>query len=212
MRHVFFRIFKLSRTTIQKILDTLSTNVQLTITGNPYNDIPWTGSAAWIISDVVPLTFTATNNLTIDPTTLIGKYIYGHQADPKASAGTYTNVSFNGTTNTIDKTGHNLVNGQIITTRYQTTVTAIPYSTTLYVVNATTNSFQISLTSGGSPINFGGVSGTGSIAYPIKIIAATTTTITFDYPIPATGMPTAISSVRYLNLFKAYMNNTTLTG
>lgn len=62
------------------------------------------------------------------------------------------------------KTGHGLVNGNAIQLAGISTTTGISNATRYYVVSATTNTFQVSLTVGGSAITLGGTADTNITA------------------------------------------------
>lgn len=61
-------------------------------------------------------------------------------------------VTFQNTGDTVTKTAHGLMNGQIVKFSSVVTTTTIVANTTYYVVNVTSNTFQVALTSGGSAV------------------------------------------------------------
>ena len=62
------------------------------------------------------------------------------------------NVAFTDTGDLVTYNNHNLVNGDTIKFSTITTTTGISINTTYYVINVKKNTFQLSLTSGGSAI------------------------------------------------------------
>jgi TP901-1 family phage major tail protein len=69
-------------------------------------------------------------------------------------------VTFQGTGETVTKNNHGLVNGDRVKFSTVTTTTTVNTTTTYFVVTSTTNTFQLSLTAGGSAVLID-VDGTG---------------------------------------------------
>ncbi len=72
----------------------------------------------------------------------------------------------------VNKSAHGLVNGNIISFTSITTTTGISISTIYYVINATANNFQVSLTQGGVAISLT-TNGSGNYNSPVFITAIT---------------------------------------
>lgn len=74
-----------------------------------------------------------------------------------------TNITTYAGTDTFEKNSHGLVNGDIVTATNIVTTTGISLATLYYVVGVTGSTFQLSLTSGGSPISLATGDGTCSL-------------------------------------------------
>lgn len=83
-------------------------------------------------------------------------------------------VTFTVTTNIVNRSNHGYTNGQLVNFYNITSTTGINEQAQYYVINATTNTFQISLTSGGSAVAFGGSDG-GANLVPFKQAVVTIT-------------------------------------
>ena len=81
---------------------------------------------------------------------------------------------------TVTKAAHGLVNGTVVSFSSILTTTGITANTNYYVVNATTNTFQLATTAGGSAIDLTGADGTGTF-----VLA--TNTLIFRYTIASTS-------------------------
>jgi hypothetical protein len=105
-------------------------------------------------------------------------------------------VTIQGTpTNTVTLTAHGIPNGTLISFATIVTTTGITTYTPYYVVNATTNTFQISLTSGGAPITMTNT-GSGTILYGTTITAITpNVSVTLSIPARASGAITTTSAL-----------------
>ena len=82
-------------------------------------------------------------------------------------------VSFNSSTSTVNRNSHNYVNGDRVRFYRLVTASYITENQFYYVINSTVNSFQISLTSGGSAVTFS-TNGSASLL-PFKIATVTIT-------------------------------------
>lgn len=78
--------------------------------------------------------------------------------------GTNVAVTLQDTGDTVTKTSHGLANGQIIRFLTIVTTTGISTATDYFVITATTNTFQVSLTSGGAAVALT-TDGSGTITY-----------------------------------------------
>lgn len=75
-------------------------------------------------------------------------------------------------TDIITLNGHGYVNDQKLVLASLATATGATAGDTLYVINATTNTFQVSTTKGGSALNFGGTDGTATFNTGATVIDA----------------------------------------
>jgi hypothetical protein len=78
-----------------------------------------------------------------------------------------------GANDTVTATAHGLANGDLVSFATLVTTTGIAIYTPYYVVNATTNIFQLALTAGGAAIDLGG-DGSGTILYRATITTVNT--------------------------------------
>ena len=152
----------------------------LSITGNPGIITPISKTTCGMTAKSVTITQTNTAGLTI-----------GMQA---TGTGTpmQTNTSFttNATTYTFTLVGHNIPNDTPISVAALTTTTGITLRQIYYVVNATTDTLQLSTTVGGSPITFTN-NGSCTMRWKSVITAITTnTSITMSAPMATTGTQT----------------------
>ena len=98
-----------------------------------------------------------------------------------ALANTNGPVTFTASTSTVNRTAHGYTDGMALTFASITTTTGISVSTTYYVVNSTANTFQVSLTSGGSAVTLTNDGSGALLLYKqaiVTITPATTGTIT----------------------------------
>jgi len=121
---------------------------------------------------------------------------------------TATSMATTVSTSIITWTGHNFSNGTIISFKTIGTTTGVVINTVYYIVNVTTDTFQVSATSGGSPITFTGTSSTVTMVWPQYITSIVGTTITFSAPFGNTGT-TISSSFRNLDTAQAYLKGFT---
>ena len=113
-------------------------------------------------------------------------------------------------TNTITRTAHGIPNGTIVSFATLVTTTGISRYTPYYVVNATTDTFQVSLTLGGAPITLTN-NGSGTLLYGTFITAIVpNTSITVTIPPSASG--SSLLSYRALNVSIATLKNWAITS
>ena len=106
--------------------------------------------------------------------------------------------------------GHGLPNGKRVSFNSITTTTGIAIYNLYYVVNATTDTFQLSLTQGGTPIALTN-NGTGTIIYQTLVIAIEpNVSVTVDVPASISG--TSNLAYRNLNTQIAVMKRWTVSG
>ncbi len=106
--------------------------------------------------------------------------------------------------------GHGLPNGKRVSFNSITTTTGIAIYNLYYVVNATTDTFQLSLTQGGAPIALTN-NGTGTIIYQTLVIAIEpNVSVTVDVPASISG--TSNLAYRNLNTQIAVMKRWAVSG
>ena len=106
--------------------------------------------------------------------------------------------------------GHGLPNGKRVSFNSITTTTGIATYNLYYVVNATTDTFQLSLTQGGAPIALTN-NGTGTIIYQTLVIAIDpNVSVTVDVPASISG--TSNLAYRNLNTQIAVMKRWAVSG
>ena len=105
---------------------------------------------------------------------------------------TAQSVAFTVTTNLVTLANHGIPNGTLVYFPTIVTTTGITVKTPYYVVNAATNTFQVSLTAGGAPIAI--TTGTGTVFYgnPIQTVNPNTSVVLL---IPASSSPGSVSTV-----------------
>ena len=123
---------------------------------------------------------TAQNAYTVDwGDGTVTNYSSGNQANYEfnysaaALVGTEAPVTLNASTNTVDRTAHGYTNGMKVTLYSVSGTSAVASGRPYFVVNATANTFQVSLTSGGSAIAFG-TNGTANLL-PYRVATVTIT-------------------------------------
>ena len=104
-------------------------------------------------------------------------------------------VTLQTTANTVTLNSHGIPNGTLVSFATIVTTTGIVVYTPYYVVNATTNTFQVSLTSGGSAITLTN-NGSGTILYGTTITAITpNVSVTLSIPASASNVVTTTSAL-----------------
>jgi surface protein len=115
------------------------------------------------------------------------------------------------TADTLTLNNHGLVNGELVAFTGLGTTTGVSLRTIYYVVNATTNTFKISLTNNGAAINLTGSNATMTLRYPSYISAITTNvSITLDSPAATTQTNTTLT-FRKLDASKAQLKGWAIT-
>jgi len=110
----------------------------------------------------------------------------------------------------VNKTAHGLDNGTMVSFSTITTTTGILTHTLYYVVNATTDTFQVSATLGGAAINLV-TNGSGNLKYAAKIVSIDpNVSVTLDTP--ATSSGSSSRSFREIQTQTALLQNWTVTG
>lgn len=191
---------KLSKTAIQEVFGNLLTAVgqTITITGNYGADTAISKTSCGTTAGSTVITQTNTSSLAV------GMLVSG------TGISTAVAVTFQDTGDTVTLNAHGLVNGNIVSFPSITTTTGITINTPYYVVGSTTNTFQVSLTLGGSAISLT-TDGTGTVAYGSYIQSIiTNTSYTVDKPASATGTVTLTN--RILDTSIATLKGWTVTG
>lgn len=119
-------------------------------------------------------------------------------------------VTFDATTDTVVLNNHGLANGKRVSFTSITTTTGISIFTPYFVVNASTNDFQLSLTQGGAAINLVN-NGSGSMIYQ-TIVTAINPNVSVTVDVPASASGTVSLAYRNLNTQIAVMKRWTVTG
>ena len=178
---------KLSQTAIETVFQNLFSTTGQTIT---------VGSGAnWGAPAVISLSGTTTSgSTTVTMTSTTGLSVGMEIAGTGISTSVAVTIQGN-PTNTVTLTAHGIPNGNLISFATIVTTTGITTYTPYYVVNATTNTFQISLTSGGAPITLTNT-GSGTILYGTTITAITpNVSVTLSIPAQASGAITTTSAL-----------------
>lgn len=178
-----------------------NTSQVLTITSNP-------GAAAAITKTGVTVTG---GNLTIPIANTVGittgQSVYGAVTTSGFSA------TIDATTDTLTFNGHGLPNGTRITFNSITTTTGISIYTYYYVINSTTNTFQIALSPGGAAIDMTN-NGSAAVLRPIYV-ASINPNVSIDTNVPATYSVTSGPGniiFRDLDVYLATQKRWTITG
>ena len=178
---------KLSRAAIETVFQNLFSTTGQTITvGSGTN---------WGAPAVISLSGTTTSgSTTVTMASTTGLSVGMEIAGTGISTSVAVTIQGN-PTNTVTLTAHGIPNGNLISFATIVTTTGITTYTPYYVVNATTNTFQISLTSGGAPITLTNT-GSGTILYGTTITAITpNVSVTLSIPAQASGAITTTSAL-----------------
>jgi hypothetical protein len=193
---------RLSKTALETMFTNLFPNVAaktVTITGNWGADPIISKATTGTTSGSLILTQTNTSSLTV------GMRVSGTGIDTAVAVNLLIG------SNTITRTAHGIPNGRLVYLMTIVTTTGLTTKTPYYVVNATPNDFQVSLTNGGAPITFTGANGTGTLFYASYITAINpNVNFTIDIPASATGSITA--TARLLDTSLAIGKGWTVTG
>lgn len=166
-----------------------------------FNNIPYRLSTKYIyITGCIGNDSVSLNNVTstANSTLLTLSNTYGLTNGMEIN-GMYINpnrtVTFTSSSNNITYANHQLPAGQKVS--FTTTLGNVFFNTTYYVVNPTTNTFQVSDTLGGSPITITVDNTTNMRVYPKIVNIVANTSITIDVPAVSSG--TSSSTVSLLN-------------
>lgn len=119
-------------------------------------------------------------------------------------------ITFQDAGDTVTLAGHGIPNGKRVSFTAITSTTGIAVYTPYYVINATTDTFQLSLTQGGSAIALT-TDGSGTMIYQTMVTAINpNVSVTIDVPASASGTNTLV--YRNINTQIAVMKRWAVTG
>jgi surface protein len=193
---------KLSKTSLELLFSNLGigTSQTLTITTNPGADtaVSLTGTTA---AQSTTITMASTAGLST------GMSVSGTGTGITTGA----SVTFQDAGDTVTLASHGLSNGGMVSFSVITTTTGIVINTIYYVISATTNTFQVSATSGGSALVLT-TDGSGTLKYNAKIVTINTNvSVVLDRP-AATTAAGATLAFRILNTSQATLRGWAITG
>jgi hypothetical protein len=198
----------LSRSELEKIFDNLllGTSRTITISGN------WGANSAGAANTAYTRSSTTTSlskTITISNTTDldVGMQVVG-TGSPLTTAAAVT-IQGN-PTNTITRTNHGLENDDEISFSSIATTTNISVNTIYYIINKTDNTFQISLTPGGSVRTLTN-NGSGNIRYRTEIVSIVpNTSLTMSRPMTSSATNNLV--YRFLKTGTALLKGWSVTG
>ena len=169
-------------------------------------------STNWGADTAVPLTGTLTaGSATITMASTTGLSAGMQVVGTGTPLSTPIAVTFQGGgTNTVTLNSHGLSNNDIITFSTIVTTTGITVFTYYYIINATTNTFQIATSVGGSALTLTN-NGSGTMRY-IATISSISVNVSVTLNRPATGSGSASLTFRRLQTGYATLKNWTVTG
>jgi surface protein len=193
---------KLSKTSLELLFSNLGigTSQTLTITTNPGADtaVSLTGTTA---AQSTTITMASTAGLST------GMSVSGTGTGITTGA----SVTFQDAGDTVTLASHGLSNGDMVSFSVITTTTGIVINTIYYVISATTNTFQVSATSGGSALVLT-TNGSGTLKYNAKIVTINTNvSVVLDRPAATTAV-TSTLAFRILNTSQATLRGWAITG
>jgi hypothetical protein len=120
-------------------------------------------------------------------------------------------VTFQDTSDTVTLNSHGLSNGDIVSFATIVTTTGITVGTPYYVINSTTNTFQVSTSSGGSVVALT-TNGTGTMRYNSLVTAIVpNTSVTMSRPMTSTASASSLV-FRVLNTSIGILKGWTVSG
>jgi hypothetical protein len=160
-----------------------------------------TGTDAFISKTASGTTINSTTITMANTSSLVaGMEVYG------TGISTAKAVTFTDTGDLVNRTAHGLSNGMKISFSSITSTTGIVVNTPYYVINASANTFQVSLTLGGSAIALT-TNGSGNlIAIPTIVMINENVSIVIDVPCSATASVTLTAGIlkRSIALLKGW--------
>jgi hypothetical protein len=194
---------KLNATRINEVIENLAkpaSNRTFTITGA-------FGSNTWptITKTSVSLTAGSTTFAVAVSNLIVGMQVLG------TGISTARSVTFQDLGDTVTLTAHGIPNGKRVSFSAITSTTGITTYVMYFVVNATTDTFQLSLTDGGSPISLT-TDGSGTMLYQTLITAIDTNNNIVTVDVPASASGTVTLSCREIFSQIAIMKNWTVAG
>ena len=202
-RTVGFENCQLSATAIEEILTNLvprtATSATITITGN------------WGLGTIVSRSFTITDGSTTITTGNTASLVAGMQVTGTGSPlSSPVAVTFQDTGDTVTLVAHGLENGDEVSFAAITSTTGLALNTIYYIVNKTTDTFQVASTIGGSPLPLT-TDGSGTMRHRTEIVSiVANTSITMSRPMRGSGSQTL--AFRTLKTGTALLKNWAVTG
>jgi surface protein len=191
----------MSKGSMEEIFDNLATAATsqfVTVSGNPG------------VGTVVNSTCGCTAGSTVATTTSTTGITAGMIAlGTPAALTTARTATADPGTDTVTLASHGLANGTKVSFSSLGTITGVSLNFVYFVVNATTDTFQVATVAGGSAINLTGTSGSVSIRYPSYVVSINPgVSVTLSAPLASTGSFTI--SFRTLDVSSALMKNWTV--
>lgn len=194
--------FAMSKGSLEEVFDNLATvsTATVTVTGNY-------GIGASATAGTSSSTAGSTVINTVNTTGVVAGMLAVGTNCPVTST---VNGSADPATDTITAVAHGLNNGRKVSFSSTGVTTGLAQNTIYYVVNATTDTFQVSSTVGGAPINFGGSTSAVTFRYPNYVVSVNPgVSITMDAPQARTG--TSTIQFRALDISSAIFKNWSVT-
>jgi hypothetical protein len=202
-RTVGFSSCQLSATAIEEILTNLvprtATSATITLTGN------------WGLGTIVSRSFTITDGSTTITTGDTSSLVAGMQVTGTGSPlSSPVSVTFQDTGDTVTLVAHGLENDDEVSFAAITSTTGLALNTIYYIVNKTTDTFQVASTIGGSPLPLT-TDGSGTMRHRTEIVSiVANTSITMSRPMRGSGSQTL--AFRTLKTGTALLKNWAVTG
>jgi len=193
---------KLSSTALNEIFTNLTpvtTTQTLTITSNY-------GVDSVVTKSVTTTAQSLTVPMAVTSDLVVGEFVTGVGTGITTGVSVASDVA----ANTFTLTNHGLTNGKSVSFSTLGTTTGISAWTIYFVVNATANTFQVSLTDGGAAIDLTGTNASLNARYP-SIITAITPGVSITLDTPAATSASTTLSFRSLNSSTALLKNWTIT-
>jgi hypothetical protein len=200
---VVFANCQLSATAIEEILTNLvprtATSATITLTGN------------WGLGTIVSRSFTITDGSTTITTGDTADLVAGMQVTGTGSPlSSPVAVTFQDTGDTVTLVAHGLENDDEVSFAAITSTTGLALNTIYYIVNKTTDTFQVASTIGGSPLPLT-TDGSGTMRHRTEIVSiVANTSITMSRPMRGSGSQTL--AFRTLKTGTALLKNWAVTG
>ncbi len=198
---VDFSNCRLSTTALLQVFTNLtagSTSRTITITGNYGADTAISKTTCGTTAGSKTVTQLNTSSLAV------GMRVLG------TGVNTAVAVTFQDAGDTVTRAGHGLADGTIVSFTSITSTTGVVAFTPYYVINATTDTFQLSATSGGAAIALT-TNGSGNMLYPAYITEITANT-SFQISAPASATGSVTLTARILDTYPAIAKGWTVTG
>jgi surface protein len=202
-RFVGFSNCQLSATAITEILTNLaprtSTSATIILTGN------------WGLGTIISRSFTITDGSTTITTGDTSSLVAGMQVTGTGSPlSSPVAVTFQDTGDTVTLVAHGLENDDEVSFAAITSTTGLALNTIYYIVNKTTDTFQVASTIGGSPLPLT-TNGSGTMRHRTEIVSiVANTSITMSRPMRGSGSQTL--AFRTLKTGTALLKNWAVTG